>query len=175
MSFYVGMLKTKKQWVSNCMWPLPHPEKLHLVKYSTWIYPKTRTLSHHCLSANSVTRHGDRTRTACIRVQKEAYTYIPHQPLTKPPESQAGDVSTYLLHPKNSSTFPPPHTPSVHLAASTAELSILCGQVLFQNNCAGKEQSHRGSTSMDSNCQSVTFHAGAYPPNLCEYLHTGCY
>lgn len=163
MSFYVTMLRTKKQWVSSCTWPLPHPEKMHLVMYRTWIYPKTRTLSPHWLSANCVTRQRDRTRPTCIRVQNEAYTYIPHYPLIKPPEPHTGDVSTFLLCLTNSSTFPPPHTRRVPLTASMAELSILCGQVLFQNNCAGRDQSHRGSTGMDSYRQSVTLHAGAYP------------
>lgn len=102
--------------------------------------------------------------------ERGIYLHPPPPSLIKPPEPHAGDISTFLLCLTNSSTFPPPHTRRVPLTASMAELSILCGQVLFQNNCAGRDQSHRGSTGMDSYCQSVTLHAGAYPQT---YMSTG--
>jgi len=57
-----------------------------------------------------------------------------------------------------------------------AELSSLRGQVLFQNNCLCRQgpepqKKHRYGQLLSA----TSLHAEAYPLDLHDYMHTGCY
>lgn len=112
-----------------------------------------------------------------MSVEWGIYVHLPPTP-RPPPFSPQNFNPTQGMFPPISFTLPIQAcshlpTPRVQFTASTVELSILCGQVLYQIDCAGREQSHRGSTGTDSYCQSVTLHAEAYSPDLHKYLY--CY
>lgn len=145
--------------------------------YNTWIYLRQRLSApiFWVPTVLSSTETGpDQPANECG--MRHIRTSPPHPP--PPPFSPQNFNPTQGMFPPISFTLPIQAcshlpTPRVQFTASTVELSILCGQVLYQIDCAGREQSHRGSTGTDSYCQSVTLHAEAYSPDLHKYLY--CY